>query len=252
MNTHQNSQEPMGENKSIHLGISHMDMITHELKTPLSTIIGWCQLLAMSPNVDAVKWHDALQKIHKQARVQEEMLSNLHDFFSIKEGVIKPSPATINLSEAISSISHKFDAEIQSGLVTFSIDDINKPHLTQADATLLERILKILISNAIRFTREAREGGRISIKLNSPDKNVCSIEIKDNGIGISKEDLEPIFTAESRFSRKKRPGTGPGLGVGLYIASSLARLQGGTLTAQSDGPNTGATFTLKLPRASAS
>jgi CheY-like chemotaxis protein/anti-sigma regulatory factor (Ser/Thr protein kinase) len=110
------------------------------------------------------------------------------------------------------------------------------------DPTRLQQVIWNLLSNAVKFTPK---GGRVHVILERVNSHV-EIRVIDSGDGISREFLPQVFDrfrqAESATTR-----THGGLGIGLAIVKHLVELHGGTVTAQSDGPGTGSTFTVSLP-----
>jgi len=120
------------------------------------------------------------------------------------------------------------------------IDPLTTP--VSGDPDRLQQVVWNLLSNAIKFTSR---GGRVQLRLARVNSHV-EIAVSDTGCGIDADFMPFVFErfrqADATFSREQG-----GLGLGLAIAKQLAELHGGTMTAASDGPGCGATFTLKLP-----
>ena len=118
----------------------------------------------------------------------------------------------------------------------------SKIRLIQCDPARLQQIIWNLLNNAIKFTANA---GRVSIFLQDVESGI-EIAVSDTGQGISREFLPHVFDrfrqADSSTTRKHG-----GLGLGLAIVKHLAEIHGGSVTAESDGENCGATFRLHLP-----
>jgi CheY-like chemotaxis protein len=112
------------------------------------------------------------------------------------------------------------------------------PVLVIGDASRLEQVLVNLLSNAIKYTPAP---GRISVRLEAT-RDLASIAVRDNGVGISEADQARIFTLFTRATR-----TEIGLGIGLALARQLVEMHGGTIRCDSDGPGTGSRFTVNLP-----
>ena len=108
--------------------------------------------------------------------------------------------------------------------------------------TRLDQILTNLLTNAVRYTPPP---GAISVSARRQGENVA-FTVRDTGIGIAPTDLPNIFERFYRADRSRSRSSG-GSGVGLTIAKALAEALGGSLTAASDGPGKGSTFTLLLP-----
>jgi CheY-like chemotaxis protein len=114
--------------------------------------------------------------------------------------------------------------------------------VVRVDPDRIQQVIWNLLSNAVKFTPE---GGRVGVTLRRVDSTV-EIEVKDTGVGIRPEFLQQVF---DRFRQADAGATRryAGLGLGLAIAKQLVELHGGTITARSDGPGCGATFTVYLP-----
>ena len=119
--------------------------------------------------------------------------------------------------------------------------------LVLGDAARLQQIVWNLMKNAVKFTPA---DGRIEVRTWNPDASTIAVAVEDSGIGISAEALPRIFSAFEQADDSITRAFG-GLGLGLAIASTLAQKHGGTLTAQSEGRDKGARFTLTLPLAKA-
>jgi signal transduction histidine kinase len=115
--------------------------------------------------------------------------------------------------------------------------------LVSGDGDRLAQVITNLISNAIKYTPR---GGQVRVSTQVSSGGV-EVVVQDTGIGIPAEDLPRIFERFYQVDRARGPRRGTGLG--LAIAHEIVQAHGGTLTAASAGPNTGATFTLWLPSA---
>src|SRR5262249_31768582 len=122
--------------------------------------------------------------------------------------------------------------------LTLALDAI-EPYIL-GDAVRLRQIVSNLLRNAIRHTPP---GGAISIRSITPAPGRIRIAVSDSGSGISRALLERIFVPFEQGERTP----GAGLGLGLAIAKGLVEQHGGTIAAHSDGPGTGATFSVELP-----
>ena len=117
----------------------------------------------------------------------------------------------------------------------------DRPVHVRVDGERVKTIVSNLVSNAIKYSPE---GGPVEVEVVNRG-GIARVSVKDQGVGIAKEDLPILFT---RFGRVSTPQTDhlPGTGLGLYLGRQLARLHGGEITVDSD-PGRGSTFTLHLP-----
>jgi signal transduction histidine kinase len=116
------------------------------------------------------------------------------------------------------------------------------PARVRGDAVRLAQVVHNLVGNALRYTSPK---GRIEVSLEG-DAHTVALRVTDDGAGISPDFLPHVFERFRQGERRRASGT-KGLGLGLFIVKHIAQLHGGTVTAASDGPGRGATFTLRLP-----
>lgn len=217
-----------------------VDSVTHELKSPLASL-GLClETLSRSDLTE-----DQRAELRAMMRHDVERLSAFIDDVLIAsrlvhEREVEDEPKPVRLAEVLAkAIERAVRRHPGRGEVTVSGDAELR---VTADATALETILRNLIDNAMKYgTSEA--GVRVDFGVRGER---VVIDVVDRGIGISEEELPRVFRRFYRCddeSVRARPGTG----LGLYVASELARAMGGTLTARSEGRGHGATFTLALP-----
>jgi PAS domain S-box-containing protein len=218
-----------------------LSTLSHELRTPLSAILGWTRVLrhASRTETDLKK---GLDTIERNARMQTQLIEDLLDMSRISSGKVRldvqhVEPAAI-VEAAIETL--KPAAEARGIRVTTEFDPRVGP--VAADPARLQQVLWNLLSNAIKFTPA---GGGVVVRLARTSTSV-EISVADTGVGIDAEFLPHVF---ERFRQADASTTRrySGLGLGLSIVKSLVELHGGTVRAQSDGPGTGATFTLELP-----
>jgi signal transduction histidine kinase len=211
--------------------------VTHELRTPMTSIIGWAGILR-GEVVNSPDAAEAVAMIEASARAQARLVDDLLDASRIAAGKISLSPTLIDLNDVLDAATraalpaageHQVQLRRTLGLL---------PPLL-ADAGRIRQILDNLISNAIKFTPA---GGSIDVSALQTGTAV-SITVRDSGRGIATDLLPHIFT---RGWQSKSAEQG-GLGLGLAIAEHLARMHGGTLSAESEGENKGASFILTLP-----
>ncbi len=215
--------------------------LSHELRTPLTAILSWSQLIR-SGRLSAEKSRKGIEVIEQSALAQSRLINDLLDVSRISSGKLvlncrEISPAPV-LFEEVSSVTLTA-SEKQIELIS-SVD----PAVTTvfADPVRLRQILWNLLGNALKFTPR---GGKIWIGLRRSGDHV-EFTIRDNGSGISPDFLNQIF---NRFVQADSSSTREhgGLGLGLAISNSLAKMMGGSLEAKSLGKNLGSTFTVQLP-----
>jgi signal transduction histidine kinase/DNA-binding response OmpR family regulator len=216
--------------------------LSHELRTPLNAILGYARLLRTNA-VPAEKHDRAVEIIERNALAQNQLVDDLLDLSRITTGKMRldtaPLPIAVPLQEAVDSVRPA--AEAKQIALQLNIDP--PAGVVKADAARLQQVFWNLLSNAVKFTPE---GGVVSVTVGQDDVNL-RIVISDTGVGIAPAFLPCVFDlfrqADAGFSRQHG-----GLGLGLALCKQLVELHGGTISAASAGPGSGATFTVLLPQ----
>lgn len=218
-------------------------IISHELRAPLTAILGWGQLLRQG-QFDQSTWNRALETIVRNAKSQAQLIEDLLDIARLMRGKIRLQLGPVDLVALIEDIldAMRLGAEAKNLRLEAALDRAVPP--ISGDAERLQQVLSNLLSNAIKFTPP---GGRVEIRLDRVD-SCALIQVTDTGKGIHPAFLPFVFErfrqAEATTSRSQG-----GLGLGLAIVRHLVELHGGTVGANSAGEGQGATFTVKLPLA---
>lgn len=227
--------------EALELKNKFVSMVSHELRAPLNITLGWSALLLDNPELDE-ETKKTLEIIYRNTREQADIINNLLDTTRIEVGKLALDMKNVHLATFIEQNLQSVSILAKDKGVQLKCQ-IEAPFARMtADPIRLHQILQNLVVNAIKFTPE---GGVVSVQLVEDAKNV-QIKVRDNGEGIPKEFLPQVF---DRF--KQRLGSKsyqPGLGLGLSIVRELAKAHGAEVSAHSDGPGTGATFTVKFPK----
>ncbi len=218
--------------------------LSHELRTPLNAILGYAQML-QSDSIARDKRQRAIEVIQRNAVAQNQLVDDLLDMSRITTGKLRldPEPMLVApvLQEAVEAVRPAADAK---GIV-LELDVDPFAGTVTADSTRLQQVFWNLLSNAVKFTNQH---GHVVASLRRDGEHI-ETTISDTGVGITPEFLpfvfEPFRQADARFDRAHG-----GLGLGLAISKQLVELHGGTVYVSSGGPGKGATFTVRLPRAS--
>lgn len=214
--------------------------LAHELRNPLGAIraaTDAMRLLQISDDRAA----RLVQGVDRQTTAMVRMLDDLLDASRIAVGKVSVQTEPISLHEFLRDIVEEQQLRVrQAGLELDA--SIDRPCIVRADRVRLRQVIDNLLANAIKFTPA---GGSISISLED-EGSFASIIVRDTGVGFDEQFATRMFEP---FTQQEQDGNSPasGLGLGLAIASRLARLLGGSLTAASPGINEGATFTLRIP-----
>ncbi|MCU0682193.1 MAG: ATP-binding protein [Polyangiaceae bacterium] len=218
--------------------------VSHELRTPLNAILGWASLLRAG-EVDEGQRDMALATIERNARAQARLIDDLLDIARILRGEFALDVGTVDVGQIIA-------AAVEAVLPAAELKSIRlEPELDvramiAGDALRLQQVFRNLLSNAIKYTPR---GGQVRVLLRREAAHVEAV-VADKGQGIEPELLPHVFDQFRRADGAAVRRFG-GLGLGLPIVRSIIELHGGTVKAASDGPRKGATFTVRLPTASA-
>jgi PAS domain S-box-containing protein len=234
-------QERARVEEANHAKDEFLAVVSHELRAPLTAILGWANLLTEG-GLSAAEHERAVQTIERNARSQAQLVADLLDVGSIVSGKLRlnlgpVAPAAI-VEAAIDTI--RLTAEGKGVRLRIAIDD--DTGAIRGDPERLQQIVGNLLTNAVKFTPE---GGLVEVVVRRAGGHV-EIAVSDTGRGIAPEFLPHVFKrfrqAEGGITRHHG-----GLGLGLTITRHLVELHGGTVEASSPGDGLGATFVVRLP-----
>ncbi|MEH1773783.1 chemotaxis protein CheB [Nostoc sp.] len=213
--------------------------LSHELRNPLNTILGWTQLFR-TRNLDSSAVTRAWEVIERSAKVQAQLIDDMLDVSRITSDKLHLNTRLIDLVSVVDAAieSIEFSAEAKSIQI---ISQLNSATVV-GDFDRLQQVLWNLLSNAIKFTPAS---GRVGIMLEAVYTH-AEIRVSDTGIGI-RADLLPYVFDRFRQGDSSSSKTTQGLGLGLSIVRHVVELHGGTVQAQSPGEGLGTTITVRLP-----
>jgi len=215
--------------------------LSHELRTPITAILGWAQLLSRS-TISREDLTEGIESITRNARTQAKIIDDLLDMSRIISGKIRLELQSLDLAgiveTAVGSIAPM--ASTREVSITTSIGLTPAPIV--GDPARLHQVMWNLLSNAVKFSPV---GGLVQVVLDRIDLQI-QIQVIDNGQGIRPEFLPHLF---ERFRQQDGTSTRKhgGMGLGLSIARQLIELHGGTIRAASEGEDKGSTFAIRLP-----
>ncbi len=218
-----------------------LSVLSHELRNPLNSLVGWAQLLR-SQKLDKKRLAHGLEAIENSAKLQTQLIEDLLDISRISSGKMLLDARMMQLAPIIEAAIEvvRTSADAKQIQLVSRLDAASKQIF--GDPIRIQQILWNLLSNAIKFT-PAR--GRVEITLEYIDA-IAQIQVSDTGKGINADFLPYVFDrfrqADSTLTRQNS-----GLGLGLTIVRHLVELHGGTVDAESLGEKQGATFTVRLP-----
>jgi signal transduction histidine kinase len=228
-----------------------ISFISHELKTPMTSIKGYSDLLAQE-TVGTINQAQAdfLGTIRSNADRMATLVSDLADISRIESGRLKLDFEALDLGEVLEEVIRSVRQRLQARDHRLILQGLEGQQPAWADRTRLIQILANLLSNAVKYTPE---GGEITLSVVAADNvwdpkgapRVLHVSVADNGIGISAEERHHVF---QKFFRSESPQVreAPGTGLGLSITKYLVELQGGQIWFDSD-VGQGTTFHFTMP-----
>ena len=218
-------------------------VLSHELRSPLAPVLALASAWEQDPAVPAAMRED-LSMIRRNVELEVRLIDDLLDLTRISKGKLRLSPVLV---DAHTIVRHAMRTYPRSELVRRQLSLETRLAATRsvinADPGRFQQVLWNLLNNAIKFTPD---GGRITLRSWDAPEDRLAIEVADTGIGIDPQHLPHIFDAFQQGEDQVTHRFG-GLGLGLAICKALIGALGGEITAASNGPGKGATFTLVLP-----
>ncbi len=212
--------------------------VSHEFRTPLSTVLSSASLLSKYVTSEEQDKRDRhIVRIKESVKHLSGMLEDLLSLGKLEEGLIEAKPELFACEEFMSEFINEMQEIAKPGQkIKFSRSGTNQ---VVSDKRLLKNILNNLVSNAIKFSPE---DAVIEISC-SNENDLVTLSVADKGIGISKEDRQHLF---ERFFRARNAFNIEGTGLGLHIVSKYVELLHGTIDVQSD-IDKGSTFIISIP-----
>ena len=216
-------------------------MLAHELRNPLAPISTAAELLGRaSADKEVVKKYSAI--ITRQVRHMTDIVDDLLDVSRVTRGLVSIEKAELDIKDAVHGAIEQAKPLIESRGHTLAVRLAPEATVVLGDRTRLIQVLANLLNNAAKYTPL---GGHITLSLDV-DEVCVRIDIADDGIGMDATFLPHVFDLFTQAERTPDRSQG-GLGLGLALVRSIMSLHGGSVTAHSEGPGKGSTFTLSLP-----
>jgi PAS domain S-box-containing protein len=216
-------------------------IVSHELRSPLNSILGWAKIL-LTKQVDDATRKNALETIERSAKSQAKLIEDLVDMGRVASGKLRLELRPVNLFDIVNNIFNQQKPLAESKKVQLEFVYNAERAEVFGDVIRLQQVFTNLLNNALKFTPE---GGNIKIDMET-GANKVEVNIIDSGQGISPEFLPNIFRqfaqGDERTSSDKS-----GLGLGLSIVKTLVEKHNGFVKAYSEGIGRGSTFTVAFP-----
>jgi PAS domain S-box-containing protein len=215
--------------------------VSHELRTPMTATLGWVRMLGMGHTDDETRTL-ALEAIERSTRAQARLIDDILDVSGIVTGKFRLETGPVDLPAVIENAIATLRPAAEAKQIAIGVDSAGWSGVLQGDANRLQQVIWNLFSNAVKF---GRRGGRIDVRLRRADQ-LARLTVTDDGTGIEAAFLPHVFERFRQADASLTRAHG-GLGLGLAIVRHLVELHGGTVHAESEGSERGATFTVELP-----
>lgn len=216
----------------------YLSGISHELRSPLQTILGYAQLLGQNDTIPS-KPRESINIIQRSSEYLSDLIEGLLDVSKIEAGKLEIRRDEMNFHELMNQLAMIFKPQAEQKHLDFIFNLPPKfPNYVIADEKRVRQILINVLSNAIKFT----EQGSVEFSLRYKNQ-VAEFTISDTGAGINKNDLERIFHPFERANNNNVHT--PGTGLGLTIVHLLSDIMGGNVEVKST-PGVGSQFTISL------
>lgn len=213
-----------------------MQLLVHDMKNPLSGIMGNTQILLADDRQGEEL--ETLQDIYHSAQRLHQMVINLLDIGRMEEGRLVPNPRSVLILDLFSEIYHMMKAQFEMKRVRVSFSAEPRSLSIVVDPELMLRVLQNLLDNSLHYVCS---GENIELSAVANQDGLIFIRVKDDGLGISKENLQSIFT---RYGRITNPGDRTNRGLGLYFCKLAVEAHHGTIELEESAR--GASFLIKL------
>jgi signal transduction histidine kinase len=217
-------------------------ILSHELKTPLTTLLGFSRILQQwinQPRIDIERTYRGLDRIVEQVYRLNDLINVLLDFSCLQTSQFAIQRVPVDLGALIQEVVQEIRPVLQRH--TIMMNNSGAPLIIVGDYVRLRQVVQNLLDNALKYSPE---GGAVQVELEQDDDQAC-IRITDQGIGIPAAALPHLFQGFYRAANVNSHRIS-GMGIGLYVVNEIVTMHEGTVEVTSD-EGVGSTFTLYLP-----
>jgi len=214
--------------------------VSHELKTPMTSIGGFIDGM-LDGTIPGEQHRKYLELVSEEVKRLSRLVTGMLNLSKIEDGELQLNLKPFDINELLFTTILRFEQIISREKLELAGLDALEPVVLSGDRDMLTQVFYNLIDNAVKFTPP---GGRLEFDART-DKDTYAFTLRNTGVGIPPEELARIF---ERFYKtdKSRSFDVKGAGLGLYLARTIVKMHGGTISAASDG-ETYAQFTVELP-----
>ena len=213
--------------------------VAHDLRTPLTSIIGYLELLSGDVKLDPELQKKYINIAYVKTKRLEKLIEDLFGFTKMNYGKLTMHVAQVDVVKLLSQLLEEFYPSFVDKNLSYELQSNVPAKVITADGNLLARLFDNLINNASKY---GSDGKRIMVKLHADDE-IVTVSVINYGYVIPADELPLIFNKFYRVEQSRSTNTG-GTGLGLAISKNIVDMHGGTITVTSD--LSGTVFTVKL------
>jgi signal transduction histidine kinase len=214
--------------------------VSYELRSPLTNIIGFTELLALPGTGPLLeRQREYLEHIGSSSAVLLTIVNDILDLATVDAGIMELDIAEVRIEQTVAAAAELVADRFEEHSIRLAIDTASAPRSIEGDATRIRQILYNLLSNAVNY---APEGSTVTLACRAVEEGV-EFSVHDDGPGMSPEILDSVFR---RFEPQANGGRRRGAGLGLSIVKSFVELHGGSVGIET-GPTIGTTVVCTFP-----
>ena len=203
--------------------------VAHDLRTPLTSIIGYMELLVNGNNIPEETRDKYLKVAYNKSLRLQKLIEDLFGFTTLNYGKIALNIAKVDIVKLMAQLLEEFYPNFMENSLEYSLESTENQVMIEADGDLLARLFDNLINNAIKY---GKDGKKVSVVIRKVD-DIVHVAVINYGKVIPKEDIDKVFNKFYRVEQSRSANTG-GTGLGLAIAKNIAMMHGGDIVVQSD------------------
>ena len=220
-----------------------MMSVTHELKTPLASLKVYLDTL-QSSKIPPEKKERILPRMRQDVDRLERMVDNILQAGRFERRQVSFSMNRLDLTELVQDRIDRLQ-RLPSDIPRQIESDLQPDVIVEGDIAELRRAVDIVLENGLKY--HTGKNIKLDIEL-AADEKAATLKVRDGGVGLSRSDLAAVFDRFYRVDNKAARSV-PGSGLGLYLCREIVKRHGGKVSAESEGPGRGSTFTIELKRA---
>lgn len=213
--------------------------VAHDLRTPLTSIIGYLELLSGKVTIPPEMQKKYIDIAYAKSKRLEKLIEDLFGFTKMNYGKVSMHVSRVDVVKLLSQLLEEFYPSFMDKNLSYELKSNVPAQIITADGNLLARLFDNLINNAIKY---GADGKRVLVNIHASE-SVVAVSVTNFGYVIPEEELPLIFNKFYRVEQSRSTNTG-GTGLGLAIAKNIVDMHGGTISVASD--LNGTVFTVKL------